>query len=88
MEYQEMFKFLKLEQVKRKNADELSEGEKYFYTIYLLDSKNNPCRFFIFNKDLINKVLSLKLQGLQDVVCNIGVAYSNDSWRVNLLDIN
>lgn len=88
MEYQEMFKFLKLEQVKRKNADELAEGEKYFYTIYLLDNKNNPCRFFIFNKDLINKVLNLKLQGLQDVVCNIGVAYLNDSWRVNLLDIN
>lgn len=88
MEYQEMFKFLKFEQVRRKNADELAEGEKYFYTIQLLDNQNNPCRFFVFNKDLINKIISLKLQGLQDVVCNIGVNYSNDAWRVNLLDIN
>ena len=88
MEFKEYFKFLKLEKVKRKNAEELNESERYFYTIQLLDSENNPCRFLIFNKDLINKVVSLQLVGLQDIVCYIKVSYSNDKWQVNLIDIN
>ncbi len=88
MEINDVFKFLKLEQVKRKNADELKEGEKYFYTIQLLDSENNPCRFFIFNKDLVNKNVSLKIVGLQYVDVRISVTYSNDNWRINLIDIN
>lgn len=87
MELQDYFKFLKLEQIKRKNAEELPEGEKYFYTIHLLDYDNNPCRFFIFNKDLIDKILNLKLVGLQDVQCHLSVKYSSDAWRVNLLDV-
>lgn len=88
MEFEGKFKFLKLEQMKRKNADELEEGERFFFIISLLDNYNNPCRFFIFNKDLINKIINSKFVGLQDVLCHIKVSFTNNNWQVNLVDIN
>lgn len=82
MEYQEKFKFLKIEQMKRKDKEE------YFFVIHLLDKQNTPCRFFIFNKDLMKKVSTMKFAGLQDLNIIFRVAYSNNTWQVTLLDIN
>ena len=74
--------------MKRKNSEELKESEKYFFVIHLIDKENNPCRFFIFNKDLIAKVSRMDLVGLQDILLTIKVSFVNNSWQVNLLDIN
>lgn len=88
MEIQDNFKFLKLEQMQRKNSEELKESDRYFFVIHLLDKDNNPCRFFIFNKDLREKVLNLNLVSLQDILLTMKVVFVNNSWQVNLLDIN
>lgn len=88
MEFNGIFKFLKLEQMKRKNSEELKEDEKYFYIMNLLDNNNNPCRFFIFNKELINKIINSGFVGFQDLNCTVKVSFVNNNWQVSLLDIN
>lgn len=88
MELQDNFLFLKLEQMQRKNSEELKESDRYFFVIHLLDKDNNPCRFFIFNKDLREKVLKLNLVGLQNISVTMKVSFVSNSWQVNLLDIN
>ncbi len=88
MEYQEEFKFLKLEVMKRKNTEELKEEDRNFIVINLLDPTNNPCRFFIFNKDLMKKVLSSTYSGLQLLQVKFEVVYSNNNWSVRVVDIN
>lgn len=88
MEIQDNFKFLKLEQMKRKNPEELKEEERFFYILHLLDSENNPCRFFIFDNNLSRKIINKNFVGLQDVLINIKVTYRNDNWSVSLVDIN
>lgn len=88
MEFQDNFKFLKLEQMKRKNVEQLKESDRIFFVIHLLDKENNACRFFIFNKDLMAKVANMNLAGLQDVLLTMKVSFVNNSWQVNLIDIN
>lgn len=88
MEYQEMFKFLNLQIMQRKNADKLPEDERNFLVVNFLDLNCNPCRFFVFNKDLMKKMLSTKYSGLQDLVVTFTVTYSNDNWHVNLVDVH
>lgn len=88
MEYQEMFKFLNLQIMQRKNADKLPEDERNFLVVNFLDLNFNPCRFFVFNKDLMKKMLSTKYSGLQDLVVTFTVTYSNDNWHVNLVDVH
>lgn len=88
MEYQEEFKFLNLEVMQRKNAQELKEDERNFLIIQLLDKNNNPCRFFIFNKDVMKKVLSSEYVGLQLLKITFEVLYNNNNWSVRLVDIN
>lgn len=88
MEYTEEFKFLNLELMQRKNAQELKEEDRNFLVIQLLDPKNNPCRFFVFNKDLMKKMLSTTYAGLQLLKVTFDVVYSNNTWNVRVVDIN
>ena len=88
MEYQEYFKFLNFELMNRKNAENLPENEKKFLILNILDKNNNPCKFVIFNKDLVSKVIALNPQGLQDILVTFKIEYSNNLWNVRPLDIN
>ncbi len=88
MEYQEEFKFLNVQVVRRKNADELKEEDRNFLIINLLDNKNNPCRFFIFDKNVMEKVLSSSYVGLQVLYITFDVVYNNQNWAVKLVDVN
>lgn len=88
MEYQEEFKFLKLEVMQRKNAEQLKEDERNFLVIRLLDKNNNPCRFFVFNKDVMKKVLAANYVGLQLLNIKFEVVYNNENWSVRLVAIN
>ena len=87
MEYQEEFKFLSLESIKRKNAEELKEDEKYFLKLNLLDKNYNPCSFMVFNKDLIKKLLTIQFAGLQLLTVTFDLVYTNNSWNVKLVDL-
>ena len=86
MEYQENFKFLNLQIMQKKNQ-ELKENERKFIVLNLLDNQNNPCKFFIFKTELVEKLLSLNLVGLQDLLIRFRLSYSNNIWNVNVLDI-
>lgn len=86
MEFQEQFKFLNLQLIERKNASELKEEDRKFIKINLLDKLNNPCSFFIFNKDLMTKVLSNNYAGLSDLLITFELVYNN-SWHVKVVDI-
>ena len=88
MEFKSNFKFLNLQVMQRKNANELPEDEKNYLIINLLDNGNNPCRFFIFNKDLMKKILSTSYLGLQELEIAFELNYSKDAWHVKVVDIN
>lgn len=81
MEFEENFKVLNYEVRKRK------EGEDNFVILNALDINNNPCKFFVFNKDAVNKFLNTQFAGLQDVLITFKLAFSNNIWNVTLLDI-
>lgn len=87
MEYSSNFKILNIQEITRRNADELKEEDKTFLKLNLLDYNNNPCSFMIFGK-YKNKVLELDLNALEDVVITFGVNYNKDRWNVNFIDID
>ena len=87
MEYSSNFKILNIQEIARRNADELKEEDKTFLKLNLLDCNNNPCSFMIFGK-YKNKVLELDLNALEDVVITFGVNYNKDRWNVYFIDID
>lgn len=88
MDYNEEFKFLNLELMKKKNANELPEDEKNFLILNLLDKNNNPCRFFVFNVDVMKKILSSSYVGLQILNVSFKLQFTNNNWNVRLVDIS
>lgn len=99
MRFQENFKFLNVEIMKRKktkeNQEENQEGnqegnqeESKFLILNLLDNENYPIRFFVFNEDLIEKVLQNQYVGLQDILIDFALIFKDNKWSVRLLDVN
>lgn len=87
MRYTENFKFLKVEMIKRKKTEEVKE-EQYFVSLNVLDDENNPCRFLIFNKDLVARISNYQFVGLQELSISFELVFTNNNWSVRLLDIN
>lgn len=85
------FKFLSLQAVKRRNAEELPANEQFFYIINLLDRDNNPVKFYSFdsniNDQLVKSINSQKLKGLQDCLVHFELLFSNNMWNVRLINI-
>lgn len=88
MDYIEEFKFLNFELMKKKNANDLPEDEKNFIILNLLDKNNNPCRFFVFDKDVMKKILTSGFLGLQLLNVSFKLQFSNNNWNVRLVDIS
>ena len=88
MDFIEEFKYLNLELMKKKNANELPEDERNFIILNLLDKNNNPCRFFVFDKEVMKKILTSNFVGLQLLNVSFKLLYSNTSWNVRLVDIS
>ena len=91
MKLSDDFKFLSLQAVKRKNAEELPANEQFFYIINLLDRENNPVKFYSFdnniNAQLIKSINSQELKGLQDCLVHFELLFSNNNWNVKLINI-
>lgn len=87
MEYQDNFKFLNVQLMKRKKTEE-NKNESEFLIINLLDCENNPCRFFVFNKDLYKKIIENRYVGLQDILISFELVFVNNNWSVRILDID
>ena len=91
MKLSDDFKFLSLQAVKRKNAEELKAEEQFFYIINLLDKENNPVKFYSFdnsiNAQLIKSINSQELKGLQDCLVHFELVFSNNNWNVKLINI-
>jgi len=81
------FKFLNLQEIKRKNADELKEGEKTFIKLNLLDEGNNPCAFMVFDKEIKEGLLNNPITSLADICVNFDLTYNNNIWNVRVLDL-
>ena len=88
MQNKSNFKFLNVTLQLRKNASSLAEDERHYAIVNLLDEKNNPVRFFVFKKEIIQKVLSQKLETLQDVIVDYECIFMNNNWTVRLVDMN
>ena len=88
MQNKSVFKFLNLQLQKRKNASELPVDEQHYAILNLLDEKNNPVRFFVFKKEIIEKLLSQNFETLQDVDVTYECLFLNNNWTVRLVDIN
>lgn len=86
MKYQDNFKFLNVQLMKRKKTEE-NKNVSDFLVLNLLDCDNNPCRFFVFNEDLYKKIIQSSYLGLQDVVIAFEVIFVNNNWNVRILDI-
>lgn len=87
MENSSNFKFLNLQEIGRKNSENLPENERTFLKINLLDNEMNPCSFMVFG-DKKDKVINLALSNLVDVIITYKVIYSNNKWNVNFVDID
>lgn len=87
MEYSSSFKFLSLQEIERKNTENLKENEKTFLKINLLDQDMNPCSFMIFG-DKKDKVINLGLTNLIDVIITYKINYSNNKWNVSFVDMD
>lgn len=91
MKLSEDFKFLNLNAVKRKNAEELKPEEQFFYIVNLLDGDNNPVRFYSFdnslNTSLIKAINDGTLKGLQDCLVHFELVFANNNWNVRLENI-
>jgi len=88
MEFEANFKFLKMDIIQRKNAEKLNEDEKNFISLHLLDDENNPCRFLVFNKEVIKNLLDMNLVGLQDLLIEFKLVFRNDMWQVQIIDLH
>lgn len=88
MEFQEKFKFLNLQVIKKKNAEELPEDEKSFLKLNVLDKTNTPCAFMVFDKNVMKKILSSSYTSLSELSIVFDLTYTNDIWRVKLVDVN
>lgn len=88
MNFQNEFRFLNFQVIKRKNADELPEGQKSFVKVNLLDMQNNPCAFVIFDNTVIEKLKNSQIGSLGKIICSIDLSYSNDKWNVKLIDFS
>lgn len=87
MEHSSNFKFLNLQEIVRKNSENLPENERTFLKINLLDYEMNPCSFMVFG-DKKHKIIGLGLSNLEDVIITYKVIYSNNKWNVNFVDID
>ena len=74
--------------MKKKNANVLPEDERNFIILNLLDKNNNPCRFFVFDKEVMKKILTSNFVGLQVLNVSFKLLYSNNTWNVRLVDIS
>ena len=82
MKYIENFKFLKAEEMTRK------ETGRRFIVLNVLDVDNNPCRFFVFDDVVVNKIIGFNLAGLQDVTVSFTLSCGQNGWSVHLDDIS
>ena len=85
MKYEANFKFLKYNSMKRK-ITETNKKESEFIVLHLLDDENNPCSFFVFDEELIEKIKSRNFVGLEDILVLFELTFSQN-WTVRLLDI-
>lgn len=81
MELQAIFKFLNYERITKK------DGKGEFIKLNFLDGNLTPCTFFSFDDELSNKITLSQLNAFQDITVKFSLVYSNNMWRVNLLDI-
>ncbi len=88
MEFQENFKFLNVQAINKKNANDLPDDEKIFLKLNALDKTNNPCSFMVFDKNIIRKILNNPHSSLVDISVIFDLVYVNDKWNVKLVDIN
>ena len=91
MKLKDEFKFLKIDSIRRKNAEDLAADEQYFYVVNVLDKENNPVRFFSFdnklNSQLTKDIQSGKIKGLQNCLIDFELKFTNDKWNVTLDNI-
>lgn len=91
MKLKDEFKFLKIDSIRRKNAEELSADEQYFYILNVLDKENNPVRFFSFNNELNNQltkdIQSGNVKGLQNCLIDFELKFTNNNWNVSLENV-
>jgi len=85
MQLTENFKFLTCQKYEKQATE---KNKKISYLILnLLDSENNPCKFFVFDEKLRDLILATGFSGLQDLSVTISLKYSGDTWRVSIVDI-
>lgn len=91
MKLSECFKFLKLESVRRKNANELPPSEQYFSIIQLIDSDNCPVKFMCFDNEISSSVVKDINNGAlvpyQDVLVDFELNSNEKGWSVKLIRI-
>jgi len=85
MQLTENFKFLNCQKYEKKSTE---KNKNLSYLILnLLDSENNPCKFFVFDEKIRDFILATGFSGLQDLLVTISLKYSSDAWRVSIVDI-
>ena len=94
MKLKDEFTFLKIDSIRKKNAEEIPADEQYFYVVNVLDKEDNPVKFSSFdnklNSQLINDIQSGKVKLLQNCLIDFELIFTNkkdNKWNVILNNI-
>lgn len=73
--------FLKLEKG-------MTKEKQNYLIVSFLDEEQNPCRFFIFDENVMRKLLTKTPDLYQKITCVICVSYFKENWNVSLKDVD
>lgn len=86
MKIEKEFKLLNI--VKRERTTKDNQKQTYL-VLNVLDEDLNPDKFFIFNQDLIKKILdeSVNVKAFQNILIDFDLVFNNNIWICNLKNV-
>lgn len=86
MKIEKEFKLLNILKKERTTKDNQKE---IYLVLNVLDEDLNPDKFFIFNEDLIKKILdeSVKAKAFQNILIDFDLVFNKNVWVCNLKEI-
>lgn len=86
MKIEKEFKLLNI--VKKERTTKDNQKQTYL-VLNVLDEDLNPDKFFIFNHDLIKKILddAVNVKAFQSVLIDFDLLFNNNIWNCNLKNV-
>ena len=75
--------------ITKKNRTTKDNKNQDYLIIDVLDEELNPCKFFVFNEEIVNQILndSANAKALQKVLIKCDFTYNGSLWNCNLIEM-